>query len=63
MFSQSQINNMSIIDLVETIRKLTHSLDKCIDQPYQAIDYCQAIEILSNELTVRVENYMHEVDA
>jgi hypothetical protein len=55
MFSQGSIDSMSIDDLVRTIRSIANEVSNRIDNPYDAIDYCNALSSLSQSLSERIE--------
>ena len=55
MFSQSQIDSMSIDDLVRLIRSMANEVSNRIDDPQDAYDYCNALSYLTRSLSERIE--------
>lgn len=60
MFTQRHIENMSVTDLVSTIRKLSYSIENRIDNPYDTLDYCNALVLVSQHLQSVLESVTEE---
>jgi hypothetical protein len=59
MFSQTVIDNMSVIELVSKIKLLSVQIDNHIqDDPHTALDYCNAVKVLTDKLAESIEDYI-----
>jgi hypothetical protein len=55
MFSQSSIDSMSIDELVNLVRSIAYEVSDRINDPQDALDYCNALSSLSQSLSERIE--------
>jgi len=60
MFSESSIDAMSIEELVQLIKSIAHEVENRIDDPWDALDYCNALSNLTDNLRERIENYLED---
>ena len=61
MFSQSVIDNMSVLEKVKKIKQLTYSLENNVqDNPEDAQDYLNAMIIIAQSLSQDIEDYLED---
>jgi hypothetical protein len=60
MFSQSQIDSMSIDKLVTLVRSIATEVSNRIDDPQDALDYCFALSNLTQNLQERIEDVLED---
>lgn len=61
MFSQGTVDEMSIEELVKTVRSLAYSIENRIsDDPEDALDYCYALVNITDSLKDRIEGYLED---
>ena len=61
MFSQSVIDNMSVLEKVKKIKQLTYSLENNVqDNPEDAQDYLNALINIAQSLSQDIEDYLED---
>jgi len=58
--SQSQLDDMSVTELVSAIKSSARQVDERINDADDALDYVQDIMALTNELRDRIEGYLED---
>jgi len=58
--SQSQLDDMSVSELVNAIKSSARQVDERINDADDALDYVQDIMALTNELRDRIEGYLED---
>jgi hypothetical protein len=58
--SQSQLDDMSVTELVSAIKSSARQVDERIDDAEDALDYVQDIMALTHELRERIEGYLDD---
>jgi len=56
--SQSQLDDMSVTELVSAIKSSARQVDERINDADDALDYVQDIMALTHELRERIEGYL-----
>lgn len=61
MYSESQINNMSPDELIQTVRKLSYSVENYLqDNAVDALDYLNNLIYVATSLRQSIESYIEE---
>ena len=60
MFSQSVIDSMSVTELTELVGRIAREVDSRIDDPQDALDYCNALINLAGSLQERIEEVLED---
>lgn len=58
--SQSQLDDMSVTELVSAIQSSAREVDECMDYAPDALDYVHDLLALTNELRKRVEGSLED---
>lgn len=58
--SQSQLDDMSVTELVSAIQSSAREVDQRMDDAWDALDYVHDLLALTNELRKRVEDYLED---
>ena len=60
MFSQQDIDDMPILDLVRLIKSTANEVSIRIDDAEDCLDYCYALTNLTHSLKQRITDYIEE---
>jgi hypothetical protein len=61
MYSESQINKMSPDELIQTVRKLSYSVENYLqDDAVDALDYLNNLIYVATSLRQSIESYIEE---
>jgi hypothetical protein len=60
MFSQSMIDDMSIDELVQTIKSMVNEVHNRLDDHVDALDYTYAVSFLTDNLKDRLCAYIED---
>jgi hypothetical protein len=58
--SQSQLDDMSVTELVSAIQSSAREVDERMDDAADALDYAHDLLALTNELRERIEGYLED---